>query len=500
MFNIVSSMLNKKTISVIGSGFAGMASATELASMGASVRIFEKNHQAGGRARKFEAQGFSFDMGPSWYWMPDVMERYFGQFGKSVDQYFELKQLDPGFQIIFDQEDILQIPADQNALYDLFESIETGSGKQLQKFLDSARFKYEVGMNSLVYSPGLSLREYMKNDVISGIFKLQLFSSFKSYVAKYFRNKKLRALMEFPVLFLGAMPSETPALYSLMNFAGLRMGTFYPMGGMVKLVEAMKELATEKGVEFFLSKPVSGIDIKGDKASGIITADQVYETDGIIAAGDYHHVESKLLPPEKRNYAEKYWDKRVFAPSSLIFYLGVSKKIKRLIHHNLFFQEDLDQHAIEIYKNPKWPSAPLYYVCCPSKTDSSVAPDGMENLFILMPLAPGLRDTEELREKYFHVILDNLEKFTGEKIRDHIIYKKAYCIKDFKNDYNAYKGNAYGLANTLTQTAIFKPKLINKKIKNLVYAGQLTVPGPGVPPSIISGGIAARQLTKNLNQ
>jgi phytoene desaturase len=285
-----------------------------------------------------------------------------------------------------------------------------------------------------------------------------------------------------------------------MNHAGLSLGTWYPKGGFGKVIDAMKTVAAEHGVNFYMEEPVKALSIKNKLITEVITAQRTQKYDGVIAAADYHHVEQELLGNEHRNYSEKYWDKRVMAPSSLIFYLGITKKINKLQHHNLFFDEDLDQHAVEIYKTAKWPSKPLFYVCCTSKTDDTVAPEGHENLFILMPLAPGLDDDESTREHYFNLLMDRLEKYTGDNIRQFIDYKKSYCVSDFAADYNSFKGNAYGLANTLRQTAMLKPSIRNKKVHNLFYAGQLTVPGPGVPPAIISGKAAANQLLKYLKQ
>lgn len=306
--------------------------------------------------------------------------------------------------------------------------------------------------------------------------------------------------MEFPALFLGAMAEDTPALYSLMNYAGLKLGTWYPVGGFGAVVDAMKKIADQQGVKFYTNEPVSGFIIKDREIKNIYSEYRSKAFDGVIAAADYHHVDQQLIGSEYKNYSDHYWGKRVMAPSSLIFYLGVKKKISKLKHHNLFFDEDLDTHAKEIYKDPKWPSKPLFYVCCTSKTDDQVAPPGHENIFILMPLAVGLNDDEDTREKYFDTIMNRLEDYCGEDIRGYLDYKKSYCVSDFKNDYNSFGGNAYGLANTLRQTAILKPSIANKKIKNLFYAGHLTVPGPGVPPAIISGKVAANQLLKYLGK
>lgn len=486
-------------IAVIGSGFSGLSAAAYLSAADHDVEVFEKNETPGGRARQLKTDnGYLFDMGPSWYWMPEVFENFFNDFGFSASDFYDLKLLDPSFEIIFDKGKSMPIPSHYLELCALFESIEPGSELQLERFMEEAQYKYETGMGCLTEMPGISLSEFADFKLMKGALRLQIFSSFSKHVRKYFSNPKLIALMEFPVLFLGAMPQDTPALYSLMNYAALKLGTWYPIGGFGKVIDAMKKIGESNGVVFHFNSPVEQISIEGNYADGLIVQGQKIFFDAIVASADYHHVESKLLPASYRNYNETYWKKKTFAPSCLIFYLGISKKIKRLEHHTLFFEEDLLQHSIEIYKNPQWPSRPLFYTCCPSKTDDTVAPEGHENLFLLMPIAPGLDDIESLREKYFKIMIERLEKHAGQQIEAYIDYKKSYCVNDFIADYNSYKGNAYGLANTLMQTAILKPKIRNKKIKNLFYAGQLTVPGPGVPPSLISGKIAAQQLLKIL--
>ena len=485
-------------VAVVGSGFAGMAASAILASNDVAVTIFEKNTTVGGRARTLDGNGFLFDMGPSWYWMPDVFERYYNIFGHTTSDFYNLKKLDPGFKIIFGNNDYFDIPADFDQLCDLFESIETGSARKLQKFMLQAEYKYNAGMKELVYLPGHSIKEFFSFSLLKDAFRLQLFSSFSKHVRKYFKDERLIALIEFPVLFLGAMPKDTPALYSLMNFAGLKQGTFYPMGGFGKVVDAFEKIAREAGVTFHTNERVDKLEIVNRNVARVNSTNRQMKVEGVIAAADYHHVEQSLLQKDERTYNEHFWKKQVFAPSCLIFYIGLARKIDRLDHHNLFFDADLNLHAEEIYKQKKWPTSPLFYTCVPSKTDDTVAPPGCENLFLLMPIATGLVDTDSARELYFNILLDRLEKFTGHEIRSHIIYKKSYCVADFVKDYNAYEGNAYGLANTLFQTAIFKPKIQSRKVDNLFFAGQLTVPGPGVPPSIISGQVAAKELIKYL--
>lgn len=485
----------KEKISIIGGGFSGLSSACYLAREGFEVSLYEKNTSLGGRARSLKIDGFTFDMGPSWYWMPDVFERFFSDFGKSVSDYYDLQLLDPGFRVFY-ADSQMDVPFGISRLEQLFESIEKGSSIALRKFLSSARYKYEVGMQDLVYKPGLSIMEFVNRKVMRGVFKLDLTTAFDKYVAQHFSDRRLQQLMEFPVLFLGAAPAKTPALYSLMNYAGLQLGTWYPEGGMYRIIEGMASLARELGVQLHTNSACQGINIEDGNIRSITINQQRVDTDLVVSSADYHFTEQQLLPEKFRNYSPDYWSSRVMAPSSLIFYLGVEGKVENLLHHNLFFDEDLDQHTREIYDHPQWPSKPLFYVCCPSKTDDSVAPENCENIFILMPLAAGIEDSPELREKYFDIICHRIERRTGTRFMEQIRVKRSYCLNDFKEDYGAFKGNAYGLANTLSQTAILKPSIKNKKVKGLYYTGHLTVPGPGVPPSIISGKLVADQIIK----
>lgn len=490
--------MNTSKIAVIGSGFSGLAAAALLAQQGHEVCIYEKNDQAGGRARIWEKDGFRFDMGPSWYWMPDVFENYFALFGKKVSDFYQLKRLDPGYRIYFGKEDIMDIPAGMNELEALFEAHEPGSAVKLREFLAQAAYKYQVGMGDYVFRPSLSITEFIDFRLIKESFRIQMFNSMSKHVRSFFKNPKLIKLLEFPVLFLGATPQNTPAMYSMMNYADLALGTWYPQNGMNEIIKAMVKVAEDEGVKIKLNTEVNHIRTENKKALGVETNQGFFAADVVVAAADYEHVDQQLTEKKLRNYSEKYWDSRTMSPSSLLFYLGTNKKIEGVQHHNLFFDEDFELHAEEIYTDPKWPSKPLFYASCPSKTDATVAPKGGENLFFLMPIAPGLNDSEELREKYYDLMMDRFEKIIGQSVRDSVVVKRSYALADFKADYHSFKGNAYGLANTLAQTAFFKPRMRSKAVKNLFFTGQLTVPGPGVPPSIISGQVVAKEIEKYL--
>jgi phytoene desaturase len=480
---------------VIGSGFAGLSAATHLADKGYEVTILEKNACAGGRARVFYAEGFTFDMGPSWYWMPEVFEEYFARFGKKRSDYYELVRLDPSYTVTFQDGDVMRVPAKMAELEAMFERYESGSSLKLRQFLSEAKYKYEVGMGEFVQKPSHNIFEFADMRVLKSMFKLQMLTDMSSHVRTLFKNEKLIQLLEFPVLFLGATPWNTPAMYSLMNYADMALGTWYPKGGMFEIVKAMVALAEEKGVQILLNQEVKQIYVPNGHATKIVTQDAEYACDIVVGGADYHHLDQVVLAPKNRNYTEGYWQKRVMAPSSLLFYLGINKRLKNLEHHNLFFDADFNVHAREIYETPQLPTKPLFYVSMPSLTDNTITSNpNHENLFVLIPMAADLEDTEATRDKYYDMVMTRLENHTGQDIRKSVIYKRSFAHTDFQNDYNAYKGNAYGLANTLLQTAFLKPKMKSKKVRNLWFTGQLTVPGPGVPPSLISGQVVANDI------
>lgn len=448
-----------KKIIIIGSGFSSLSAACHLAKKGFEVEVFEKNSTLGGRARQFKQDGFTFDMGPSWYWMPDVFDRFFAEFGKKVSDYYELDRLDPGYQVVFGKDDVFQVHDSIEKIADRFEKEEKGSGKKLISFLKQAKRNYDVAIEDLVYKPGISPLELITPVTVKnvGLF----LTNIRKQVERSFTSSKLRSLLQFPVLFLGAKPEQTPAFYNFMNYADFGLGTWHPKGGMIQIVNAMVSLAKELGVSFHTDHPVSEIITKNKKATGIRVGETVFEADIVVSGADYHHTESLLQEP-LRVYSESYWKKKVFAPSSLLFYMGIDKKLDKLAHHNLFFDVDFDKHASSIYDTPEWPKEPLFYVNLPSSSDQSMAPKEKEACFILIPIAPDLEDTQALRDKYYDIVLTRMEELTGQKIKEHVMFKKSFCVLDFIQDYNSYKGNAYGMANTLRQTAFYDP---NSKVK-----------------------------------
>lgn len=483
-------------VAIIGSGFSSLAASCYLAQAGYEVTIYEKNETVGGRARRLVKDGFTFDIGPSWYWMPDIFERFFADFNKKPQDYYQLDKLNPAYSVVF-EDDKIEIADNLENIKATFEKVEKGSSTPLQQFMSKAEENYDIAIKNLVYRPGESPLELITPQTAKKVGAF--IGNVSKDVRKKFTNPKLVSILEFPVLFLGATPQNTPSFYNFMNYADFGLGTWHPKGGMYEVILAMEKLAKELGVVIHTNSPVDEILVDNQgRAEGLITKNQKILYPIILSGADYHHSET-LLPQKHRQYSESYWEKKTFAPSSLIFYVGFDKKLKNIDHHNLFFDTDFTKHANEIYENPKWPEEPLFYANFTSLTDPTTAPEGCENGFFLIPLAPDLEDTPELREEYFNKIMNRFELRTDQSVRENIIFKESFCVNDFISEYNSYKGNAYGMANTLLQTAFLRPNLRSRKVKNLYFTGQLTVPGPGVPPSLISGKLAA-ELIKKHNQ
>ncbi len=486
-------------VTVLGAGFGGLSAAALMAKEGYEVTLLEKNNQPGGRARVLRDRGYSFDMGPSWYLMPDVFENFFKEFDKKPEDYYKLLRIDPSYRIFFDEDKIVDVSADLEENYDLFDSFEEEGGEKLRKYLEQAEHHYRLAMDEMIY------REYDRIwDLFSGKlalegFKLPLFSNIDGYVSKWFKSPEARKILEYSIGFIGGSPHNTPALYYIMNHVDLKLGVWYPAeGGIGRVVDALVKLCDEHGVEIKYDQEVTKLHASGNKVTQVQTSDSTYEPDLVIVNADYPHTELNLLEPRYRSYDRSYWESKTLAPSALVLYIGLDKKLTKMEHHNLFLTADWDQGFESIFdpKKAKWPETPSYYINITSKYDPTTAPEGGETIFILVPLAPDLIDTPEIREKYYHKLVSHLETLAEEPIIGHEVVKHIYAVNDFKNDYNAYKGTALGLTHSLLQTAIFRPSHKSKKIDNLYYTGHYTHPGIGMPMCLISSQVLTKTITE----
>ncbi|NUE01027.1 phytoene desaturase [Halorubraceae archaeon YAN] len=481
---------------VIGGGFGGLSTACYLADAGANVTVVEKNEQLGGRASRLVSDGFRFDMGPSWYLMPDVFERFFGHFDRDVSDYYTLSRLDPHYRIFFKDGDQVDLVPDLEQNKQLFESYESGAAEELERYLEKSQRNYEIGMEHFVYTDRPRLRDYMDLDVLRHSWGLSLIGSMQGHVEDYFEHPKLQQIMQYTLVFLGGSPTNTPALYNLMSHVDFNMGVYYPDGGIGAVVDGIVELGSELGVEYVTDQPVT--EIAGKRGGFAVRTEhgEEYLCDLVVSDADYAHTEQEMLPPEKRQYSQEYWDSRTYAPSAFLIYLGVEGDVEPLAHHTLVIPTDWEPHFEEIFENPAWPDDPAYYLCVPSKTDDTVAPEGHSNLFALVPIAPDLEDTPEIREQYRELVLDDIAENTGVSLHDRIVFEKVFSVDDFTDRYNSMQGTALGMAHTLRQTALFRPPHRSKKVDGLYFTGSYTTPGIGVPMCLISGQITAEEIVK----
>ena len=481
---------------VIGGGFGGLSTACYLADAGANVTVVEKNEQLGGRASRLVSDGFHFDMGPSWYLMPDVFERFFGHFDRDVSDYYTLSRLDPHYRIFFKDGDQVDLVPDLEQNKQLFESYESGAAEELERYLEKSQRNYEIGMEHFVYTDRPRLRDYMDLDVLRHSWGLSLIGSMQGHVEDYFEHPKLQQIMQYTLVFLGGSPTNTPALYNLMSHVDFNMGVYYPDGGIGAVVDGIVELGSELGVEYVTDQPVT--EIAGKRGGFAVRTEhgEEYLCDLVVSDADYAHTEQEMLPPEKRQYSQEYWDSRTYAPSAFLIYLGVEGDVEPLAHHTLVIPTDWEPHFEEIFENPAWPDDPAYYLCVPSKTDDTVAPEGHSNLFALVPIAPDLEDTPEIREQYRELVLDDIAENTGVSLHDRIVFEKVFSVDDFTDRYNSMQGTALGMAHTLRQTALFRPPHRSKKVDGLYFTGSYTTPGIGVPMCLISGQITAEEIVK----
>ncbi|WP_435077756.1 phytoene desaturase family protein [Halococcus sp. AFM35] len=483
-----------RTVSVVGGGFGGLSAACYLAAAGADVTVLEKNGQVGGRASQFEQEGFRFDMGPSWYLMPDVFERFFGHFDADRADYYGLERLDPHYRVFFKDGDRVDLTPDRDQVRAVFESYEEGGAAAFDDYLDRSERTYEAAMERFVYTDRPRLRDWVDTEVFrSAPVGLNLLRSMESHVSNYFEHPKLQQIMQYTLVFLGGSPKNTPALYTMMSHVDFNLGVHYPEGGFGGVVAGIADLAEELGVTIETDAEVAEITRRRDGFS-LATAAGEHTPDIVVSDADYAHTEQDLLPEHERQYSEEYWDERTLAPSAFLLYLGVEGDVEPLAHHTLVLPTDWDGHFEQIFEEPAWPDDPAYYLCVPSKTDDSVAPEGHSNLFALVPIAPDLDDTPEIRERYREKILDDIATNTGVGLRGRIVLEETFSIDDFAERYNSLQGTALGLAHTLRQTALFRPPHRSETVPDLYFSGSYTTPGIGVPMCLISGEHAANAV------
>ncbi len=491
------STMEQKSVIIIGAGIGGLALAGMLGKAGYKVTIIEKNEMIGGRARVFEDQGFVFDMGPSWYMMPDVFEHFFSVVGEDINDYYKLEKLAPSYQITLKSDGkSYDFYADMEKNKALFESIEPGAGQVLEEFLNETKWQYELSKAEFMYKNYNSIRDFMTLRVMRQGAKLPLFKKQKQIIEKKFKSELLRKALQYQTVLLGTAPGDTPGIYTLMNYVDLVLGEWYPDGGIRAVPASLEAIARKHGAEVLLNAPVQQIIVENDIAKGVLLENgETLFADIVVSNADVHHTDTRLLPTEYRTKSDKYWDSRVIAPSAFILYLGVKGKLPQMQHHNLLFTKNWEEGFDQIFKKPEWPHDPSMYVCMPSKTDTTIAPADHENLFVLVPIASGLTYDDAFAEQYGDKIIAEIAQYYGiPDLTERIVVRHHYSVKDFIVDYNAFKGTALGLAHTLGQTAIFRPNNVHPKIKNMYYVGAGTNPGIGMPICLISAELAYKRI------
>ncbi|MFC3957317.1 phytoene desaturase family protein [Halovivax cerinus] len=482
-----------RSVCVVGGGVGGLATACYLADAGFDVTVVEKNDQLGGRASRLERDGFRFDMGPSWYLMPDVFERFFAHFDRAPTDYYELTHLDPHYRIYWKDGDSLDVTGDLTDMGAALERYEPGAGDALERYLETAAETYDIGMEHFVYTDRPRFRDYVDLDVIRNASGLSLLGSMQDHVEQYFDHPKLQQVVQYSLVFLGGSPTNTPALYNLMSHVDFGLGVHYPSGGMGAVVDALVALGRELGVDYRTGFEVTAID--GERgAFAVHNRRETIGADIVVSDADYAHTEGTLLSIDDRQYDAEYWHDRTYAPSAFLCYLGVEGDLEGLAHHTLVLPTSWDDHFEQIFDRPSWPDDPAYYLCAPSKTDATVAPDGHSNLFVLVPIAPGLPDGPDVRERYRDQILADVAANTGEDLRDRIVVEETFSVSDFAARYNSRNGTALGLAHTLRQTGPLRPGHRSSELDGLYFTGSYTTPGIGVPMCLISGEHAAETV------
>lgn len=486
----------KQKVAIIWSGFWWLSAAIHAAHKGWDVTVYEKNEQLWGRASMFEKDWFRRDMGPSWYLMPDLFESFFEQFWKKRSDYIEIEKLTPSYRIFFEQSDFPQVDVydDVEKNRDLFERIEPGSTDVLLDYLEKSKYQYELAMKGFVQKNYDSIFDFLTPQMAIEGSKMNVFQKMDKYVAKYFKTPEMQKILQYPLVFLWTAPKDAPALYNIMSWVDFGMGVFYPKWGVNAIVQWLVSMAKEAWVKFHLDSEIDQIIVDKWVATWIRMWEKVMPYDAVISNADYHWTETQMLEKKWQTYPEKYWEKKVMAPSGFILYLWVKGKVNNLEHHTLLFNYDWKKSFGQIFDKGEAPDDPSLYVCCPSKTDPTVAPKWDENLFVLVPFPPGIEMSTEQKQAYRDKVIDLIEETIGETFADRIIHERLFMNDEFTARYHAYKGTALGLAHTMTQTALMRPNTKSKKVKKLYYTGWYTNPWIGMPMCLISGKLATDRL------
>ncbi|KIC69422.1 phytoene desaturase family protein [Pseudarthrobacter phenanthrenivorans] len=503
-----------QAVVVIGGGISGLATAALLATEGHQVTILEKQEALGGRAYTFNEDGFRFDAGPSWYLMPEVIDHYFQLLGSSAEQELDLVKLDPGYRLISEGAGgPVDVPAGRAKVVELFERLEPGAGARLEQYLDSAAETYTMAKRRFLYPTFQSFAPLLTPDILARLPRLArlLLEPLHSYAKRYVSNPSLQQILEYPAVFLGASPFTAPSMYHLMSHLDLDVGVSYPMGGFARLVEALERQARGAGVAIRSNTEVLAIEtvptgsrrrpaaVRGVRCRTGDGAQESLAADVVISAADLHHSETALLPRHLQTYPERYWSRRTAGPSALLLYLGVRGGLPQLEHHTLLFTADWEKNFRAIFgKDTFIPEPASMYVCKPSATDPGVAPEGHENVFVLVPIPPdpGLGGSgDETLEKAADAVIGQLSEWAGiPDLAERIVVRRMYGPADFERDYHSWKGTSLGPAHTLRQSAFFRAGNVSRKVQGLYYAGASTIPGIGIPMCLISAELVVKRL------
>jgi len=482
---------------IIGAGIGGLATANLLAKAGYDVHIYEKGSMPGGRSGQFKKDGFTFDTGPSWYLMPDVFEHYFELLDTSTKKELDLIKLKPAYKVFFEKSETVTITSDLEKDAATFETIETGAGNALKKYVEKSDETYQLSLKHFLYSNFTSPTDFLHSDITKRAHRMLglATTSIDRYVRRFVSNQRLKQILEYPMVFLGTSPFNAPALYSLMSALDFKEGVYYPRGTMYTIVERLVKLGENLGVTYHYNSSVKRIVVSSGHATGIeLEGGEKVEADSIISNADLHFTETKLLTLNEQTYPESYWKKQEASPSALLLYLGVKGSIPEFEHHTLLFVEDWKANFDAIYKTKTTPETASLYISKTSQSDSGTAPKGHENIFVLVPLPAGIdlnqQQTNELTSHYF----SQIKTMTGVDLESRIVSKTVFGPNDFKTEYNSWQSSMLGPSHKLSQSAFFRTPNKSKKVANLYYVGSGTVPGIGVPMCLISAELIYKRF------